>query len=78
MKYKVGDVVTVRRDLRENEDDGKCFVTYGMLKFRGQKVKIIDVSFWGYSIEGSSCFWRDYMFENVPKELKEFISKLCV
>lgn len=69
MKYKVGNRVRVRKDIKygehylmENGDEWDC-VTKEMLKFRG---KVVTISYAGskYRIEedGGDFWWVDGMF----------------
>lgn len=81
MKYKVGDIVYIRRDLEEDEDDGIAFVTNMMLQYSGRKAIIMSYHCSGYllNIDSYHYVWRDYMFEDLEKlkKLKDFITKLC-
>ena len=72
-KYKPGDVVTVRSDLRRSyykmaDGSNGMETTDQMLTKRGQKVKIKSVTKTGkYMIEGSIFPWVDEMFVDESK-----------
>lgn len=74
MKYKVGDRVRVRSDLKETDD----YRVYGigtnseMVRMAGKVVTISHVGSSSYKIEGYGYFWTDKMFEGyVGKPRKE-------
>lgn len=74
-KFKVGDKVRVRSDLKEDkwysmEDDSRRNVVTGsMAKLRGEIVTIIKIEDGQYKIEGSSYVkWTDRMFEGLAKD----------
>lgn len=76
-KYKVGDKVRVRSDLKEDkwysmEDDSHSNVVTGsMAKLRGEIVTIIKIEDGQYRIEGSSYVkWTDRMFEGLAEDAK--------
>ena len=78
MKYKVGDIVTVRRDLEEGEKHDGTWVVEDMLKYRGKQLTIRRIyKSDGYDVYGNGWLWCDWMFEDHTKELKEYITKLC-
>lgn len=74
-RYKVGDIVTVRSDLREGEsyymDDGNNYnnVITEMLELRGKTVRISRVDRYDgqYQLyeDLSGCYWTDEMFESM-------------
>jgi hypothetical protein len=81
-KYKVGDKVRVRSDLKRYDSTGKikqyCMendktehntVVDDMPNFAGKIVKIIKVGS-QYSIEGNKWSWTDEMFEGFAEEPK--------
>lgn len=75
MKYKVGDRVRVRRDLKAlkhyySEDKKTCDVAVGeMLKMRGKIVTISEVLDIGkYKIKEFGWSWTDEMFEDIHNE----------
>lgn len=68
-KYKVGDKVRVRSDLkmeRYTMEDGITtdLVVVGMMRFAGQVVTIKSV-YRKYRIEEYDCNWTDEMFEGL-------------
>ena len=79
MKYKVGDKVVVREDLRRNREysmesdiDNSNTATDEMMKLRGKVVTVTDVSENGqYVINNQkgrfSFLWTDEMFKGVAK-----------
>lgn len=70
MKYKVGDKVKVREDLKLGEmysmdsSEERNSVVEEMLEQKGRIVTIEDVG-WQYSIEEDSWGWTDGMFEGL-------------
>lgn len=70
MKYKVGDKVRVRRDLKAYEIYGSNMLTKSMEKFVGKTVTISGVGITSYTIEEMEvAYWTDEMFEPVEEEL---------
>ena len=69
MKYKVGDIVTVRSDLEVHERYGCEFFAPRMVKFKGKKVTIDRIAYCNYEIEedGREFYWTDEMFEKVEE-----------
>ena len=65
MKFKVGDKVKVRKDLKTDRYYGGVRFDSDMRKMKGRTVTIIgafdDDS---YRVEGSIFYWTDEMFEN--------------
>lgn len=70
MKYKVGDKVKVRSDLRVGKDYGEHVFVHDMFKFEGKIVTIESVRERGYRIEEDPYWWTDEMFEPV-EEIEE-------
>lgn len=65
MKFKVGDRVKVREDLKPNEYYGGVRFDSDMRKMKGRTVTIISTfDDDGYRVEGSIFYWTDEMFEN--------------
>lgn len=64
MRYKVGDKVKVRKDLKVGKVYGFCVFTEEMKDFCGKVVNITDVNRMDYCINSSDCFWTNEMFED--------------
>lgn len=83
MKYKVGDKVKVRKDLKNYELVGCYLFTKEMGTYRGKNVTIRNVSRDGYEIEedNGAYQWIDEMLEPVEEltaeELAKIISNIC-
>lgn len=73
MKYKVGDKVKVREDLKDGKDYGNVWIAKEMTNYRGKVVTIKDIKRDCYTIEEDlkNYFWTDEMLEDVKEELKE-------
>lgn len=71
MKYKVGDKVRVRSDLKENTRYGGEIFARDMAEYLGKTVEITKVLDDVYCIKGTEREWRwtDEMFEPVEEEL---------
>jgi len=69
MKYKVGDIVTVRKDLNENIECDACVVSQ-MLIYSGMKTTISNIIGNNeYEIECDEIFcWNSEMFEDETRE----------
>lgn len=67
MKYKVGDKVKVRSDLKVGKDYGEHAFVHDMFKFVGKIVTIESVWKQGYRIEEDTCWWTDEMLEPVEE-----------
>ena len=70
MKYKVGDIVRLRSDIKLNKAYGSCcFIEY-MCKFEGKKLTIAYVLKDCYLIreDREIWYWSDEMFEEVVEE----------
>lgn len=68
MKYKVGDKVKVRSDLKAHEIYGSNMLTKSMEKFAGKTVTISDVGITSYAIEEMGvAYWTDEMLEPVEE-----------
>lgn len=62
-RYKVGDIVKVKEDLKTNQIYGEYYVASDMLKFSGRTVTIKSVEHDSYRIEETHFYWTDEMFE---------------
>ncbi len=71
MKYKVGDKVKVRSDLRVGKSYGEHAFVHGMFKFKGKIVTIESVWKQGYRIEEDTYWWTDEMLEPVEEMTAE-------
>lgn len=68
MKYKVGDKVKVRSDLKAYEIYGSNMLTKSMEKFVGKTVTISGVGITSYAIEEMEvAYWTDEMLEQVEE-----------
>lgn len=81
MKYKVGDKVRVRSDLKACEQYGANIATNGMERLAGKIVTISRVGYAHYLVEGMNYNWTDEMFESVEEmsaeELVKIIGNIC-
>lgn len=76
MKYKVGDRVRVRKDLKagepykqDGEEYAKCMVTPSMAALAGKVVTIVSsIHADRYRVGGSPFSWTDDMFEGLATE----------
>ena len=64
MKYKAGDKVRIRRDLKEGNDFG-LYVNDEMEKLAGNIIKIREAYDDSYRFRGSCYAWTDDMFVNI-------------
>lgn len=81
MKYKVGDKVKVRSDLRVGKSYGEHTFVHDMFKFMGKIVTIESVWEQGYRIEEDAYWWTDEMLEPVEEmsaeEATKILGKIC-
>ena len=70
MKYEVGDIVKVRKDLKAGNDNGKLFVTSDMAELAGKLVTIYDIDGDYYHIVENDFLWTDDFFEDKENEKK--------
>ena len=81
MKYKVGDKVKVRSDLRVGKSYGEHTFVHDMFKFMGKIVTIESVWEQGYRIEEDAYWWTDEMLEPVEEmsaeEAIKVLGKIC-
>ena len=63
LRYKVGNIVKVREDIKFNEVCGNYYVTSDMAKLAGHKVTIKSVFPDSYLIKETGYYWTDEMFE---------------
>lgn len=69
MRYKVGDKVRVRSDLKVSKEYGGMIFSDVMSQHCGETVTISQVSYDHYRIVEYGCYWTDEMFEPVEEEL---------
>jgi hypothetical protein len=73
--FKVGDIVTIRKDLIIEKSYGSYMFVWSMREGLGKKLKIKSIDYEGYNLEGfsTSIVWTSEMFEEgyTPKRLKE-------
>ena len=68
MKYKVGDKVRVRKDLKKGNFYGKDYYISSMDKFKGEKCVITEIWDQSYQINDFGYWWSEEMFESVDDE----------
>ena len=68
MKYKVGDRVRVRKDLKPGNFYGKDYYISSMDKFKGEKCVITEIWDQSYQINNFGYWWSEAMFEFVDDE----------
>ena len=75
MKYKVGDKVRIRKDLKIGSVYGTCCVTLEMHNLGGAIVRIVEANEYSgeYRIDSFDCYWTDEMFEEVRKMNKHVV-----
>lgn len=75
MKYKVGDKVRIREDLKFGEIYGGCLFTKGMQNLAGKIARITEVyeHKGEYHIDSCDCYWTDEMFEEVRNMNKHVV-----
>lgn len=81
MKYKVGDKVKVRSDLKACEQYGANIDTNSMERLAGKIVTISRVGYAHYLVEGMNYNWTDEMLEPVEEmsaeELMKILGNIC-
>lgn len=70
MKYKVGDKVRVKEDLKVDEIYGRERFVDNMEHLKGKIVTIEEVMQSAYRIKENDFYWTDEMFEYVENEIK--------
>ena len=72
MKYKVGDKVRVRKDLKPGNFYGKDYYISSMDKFKGEKCVITGIWDQSYQINNFGYWWSEEMFESVDEKVLEY------
>ena len=72
MKYKVGDKVRVRKDLKPGNFYGKDYYISSMDKFKGEECVITDIWDQSYQINNFGYWWSEEMFESVDEKVLEY------
>lgn len=80
LKYKVGDKVQIRKDLKIGSVYGGCYVTQEMHDLGGAIVRIIEANEYSgeYRIESFGCYWTDEMFEDVGMEVQKMNKRVVI
>lgn len=76
MKYKVGDKVRVRRDLKNGEYYGVKYFSSDMRRYKGKEITISKEYDRYYRARDNIYFWTDEMFEPVEEFSAEDAIKL--
>lgn len=80
MKYKVGDKVKIRKDLKVGNLYGLCVFTKEMNDLGGAVVRIIEANEYSgeYRIDSFGCYWTDEMFEDVGMEVQKMKKRVVI
>lgn len=80
LKYKVGDKVKIRKDLKIGSVYGSCYVTQEMHDLGGAIVRIIEANEYSgeYRIDSFGCYWTDEMFEDVDMEVQKMNKRVVI
>ena len=76
MKYKVGDKVRVRKDLKPGNFYGKDYYISSMDKFKGEECVITEIWDQCYQINNFGYWWSEEMFESIDDLLEYALEKL--
>lgn len=80
MKYKVGDMVRIRKDLVVGDLYGSCLFVEGMQNLCGEIARITEVHehIRDYCIASSHLYWTDEMFEDVDTEVQGMNKRVVI
>lgn len=76
MKYKIGDIVTIRSDLEDGCEYGEWVAIDYMVSYRGTQQVIERVYNDYYLLDGLQCKWTDEMFKDetdIKIDLTQFV-----
>ena len=76
MKYKVGDRVRVRKDLKPGNFYGRAYYSSDMNKFKAMECVVTNIYDGTYNINDSECGFTDEMLEPVDDLLEYALEKL--
>lgn len=74
MKRKVGDTVTIRKDLKVDKMYGECPFVRSMMNYLGKEAKIEDIGNISYALNIGNKYWlwTDEMFEDKPVKVNKY------
>ena len=72
MKYKVGDMVRVRKDLVVNNEYNGVIYISSMDEFKDEKCVITNIRNQRYQINNFGYWWSEEMFESIDDDLLEY------
>ena len=72
MKYKVGDMVRVRKDLVVNNEYNGVIYISSMDEFKDEKCVITNIRNQCYQINNFGYWWSEEMFESIDDDLLEY------
>lgn len=74
MKFKVGDKVRIRKDLKASQEFRKFYIDEDMLKYRGKIATIKEIDLYGayrIDLDDTSWCWTEKMLEPLGKFFKK-------
>ena len=80
MKYKIGDKVKIRKDLKVGKLYGTCVFVEKMKDSIGKIARITEVNehYGEYRISPYPCWWTDEMFEDVDMETQKKNKRIVI